>query len=343
MKHLFDNIELKNIKAKNRIVRSATWEGIANQDGSVTEKAYEIYDELAKGGVGIIVTGFTSVATSDYYFDGMMRLSDDALIPQYKKLTDLIHAQGVPVMTQLALGAYYRESGNRFAQVEPDYMTVEEIHSVRDQFIEAAVRAKKAGFDGVQIHVAHFFFLSRFVSPAINHRTDMYGGSTENRVRLVLEIIKGIQEREPSLHITAKINSNDFTHGGLDEKESLAMSKLLAEAGIDSIEVSGNGTSVAGIRPHQNEGYFAPFAAKLAEEVDTPIILVGGMRSLDIMEDVLQNTNIEMIALSRPLLREPDLPNKFKNGEASVAKCISCNACYSSTFHKCIFRERDNS
>ena len=121
----------------------------------MTEEAYEIYDELARGGVGAIITGFTSVALHDYYFGGMMRLCDDALLPQYKKLTDLIHAQGCPVITQLALGAYYREVRGRFLQVEPDYMSLEEIRLVVSQFIEAAVRAEKAGFDGVQIHAEH--------------------------------------------------------------------------------------------------------------------------------------------------------------------------------------------
>ncbi len=339
MKHLFDNITLKNLKAKNRLVRSATWEGIANRDGSVTEEAYSIYDEIAKGGVGTIITGFTSVAANDYYFGGMMRLSDDALIPQYKKLTDIIHTHEVPVITQLALGAYYRPVGNSFEQVEPDDMTTEEIHLVRDQFIDAALRAEKAGFDGVQIHVAHFFFLSRLVSPLVNHRTDEYGGNTENRTRLVTEIIKAIREKAPALHITAKINSNDFMAGGLDAAQSLDMCRHLCQAGLDSIEVSGNGTSVPGIRPHQNEAYFAPFAAKLAAETDVPVILVGGLRSLDTMEEVLNKTKIEMIALSRPLLREPDLPNKLKSGETTVSACVSCNGCYSSPSHKCIFRK----
>ena len=342
MKKIFEEIDLKSMKLKNRLVRSATWEGIANPDGSITEESYEIYDELAKGGVGTIITGFTSVALHDYYFGGMMRLSDDALIPQYKKLTDIIHAQDVPVITQLALGAYYRPvSGDRFRQVEPDDMTVDEIHLVRDQFIDAAIRAEKAGFDGVQIHVAHFFFLSRFVSPAVNHRMDEYGGSPENRVRLVAEIIKGIREKAPELHLTAKINSSDFTYGGLDGDVSLAQCRLLCEAGLDTIEVSGNGTSVSGIRPHKNEGYFVPFAAKLAEEVSIPVIVVGGMRSLDVMEEVLNKTKIELISLSRPLLRESDLPNKMKDGTCNTSKCVSCNACYSSPSHKCIFRGRD--
>lgn len=341
MKKIFESAALKNMPLKNRLIRSATWEGIANPDGSVTETAYEIYKELAKGGVGAIITGFTSVALHDYYFGGMMRLCDDSLIPQYKKLTDIIHAEGIPVITQLALGAYYREVKGRFMQVEPDDMTSDEIQYVIRQFIDAAIRAEKTGFDGVQIHAAHFFFLSRFISQAVNHRIDEYGGSTENRARILMEIMKGLRKVAPSLHVTIKINSNDFTYGGLDEKASLAICHLLDQAGIDSIEVSGNGTSVGGIKAHKNEGYFAPFAAKVAEEVSCPVIVVGGFRALDTMENVLNQTKIELISLSRPLLREPNLPDKMKADSTVISKCVSCNACYSSPSHKCIFRGRD--
>lgn len=343
MKKIFETAALRNLTARNRLVRSATWEGIANPDGSVTNEAYDIYSELAKGGVGAIITGFTSVALHDYYFDGMMRLCDDALIPQYRKLVDMIHAESCPVITQLALGAYYREAGGRFRQVEPDDMTIEEIHLVIRQFVDAGIRAKEAGFDGVQIHAAHFFFLSRFISPAVNHRTDAYGGSTENRTRILLEIMEGIRRAAPELHITIKINCNDFTFGGLEEAECLSICKLLDQAGIDSMEVSGNGTSVSGIKAHVNEGYFVSPAARIAAEVSCPVIVVGGFRSLDTMEAVLNQTKIEMISLARPLLREPDLPNKLKTDPTAVSKCISCNRCYSSPSHKCIFRGRERS
>lgn len=341
MKQVFEHVKLGGLALKNRLIRSATWEGIARPDGSVTEEAYAIYDELAAGGVGAIITGFTSVALHDYYFGGMMRLCDDALIPQYGKLTDIIHTHGTPVITQLALGAYYREMNGRYLQVEPNDMTADEIQIVIRQFTDAAVRAEKAGFDGVQIHAAHFFFLSRFISPAVNYRTDEYGGSTENRSRILIEILNGIRKAVPSLHITIKINSNDFTHGGLDETECMDICKLLDKAGIDSIEVSGNGTSVSGIRAHKNEGYFVSVAAEVAEAVTCPVIVVGGFRSLDTMEAVLNKTKIEFISLSRPLLREPDLPQKMSQDAGYVSKCVSCNACYSSPAHKCIFRGRD--
>ncbi|MBQ3479825.1 MAG: NADH:flavin oxidoreductase [Clostridia bacterium] len=339
MKKVFEPVEFKEMKLKNRLVRSATWEGLANPDGGLPEETYAIYEELAKGGVGGIITGFTSVALNDFYFGGMMRLCDDALIPQYRRLVDIIHREGCPVIAQLALGAYYRPVGNgKFMQVEPDDMTVEEIRLVESQFIDAAVRAQKAGFDGVQLHIAHFFFLSRFVSPAVNHREDEYGGSLLGRARIVLEIMAGIRAIAPGLHITAKINSSDFTYGGLDNDESLELCKLIALNGIDSIEVSGNGTSVSGIKAHVNEGYFLPFAARLAEEVDVPVMLVGGLRALDSMEAVLNQTKIELISLSRPLLCEPDLPKKMQSDPKTVSRCISCNRCYSSDAHRCVFR-----
>ena len=341
MKKIFEPVEMNNLTIRNRLIRSATWEGIAYSDGSLMEEAYEIYCELAKGGIGAIITGFTSVVQHDHNSDGTMRLCDDALIPQYHKLVDIIHAEGCPVITELALGDYYLEKNGRYIQVEPDDMHIDEIQMVISQFVDAAVRADKAGFDGIQIHAAHFFFLSRFISPVANHRTDKYGGSTENRSRILVEIINGIREAAPTLHITIKINSSDFIFGGVDENECIAIYKILDYSGIDSIEVSGNGTSVGGIKAHVNEGYFVSTAIKIADSVSCPVSVVGGLRSTDTIEYIINKTNISMISLSRPLLREPDLPNKMKKDFTVISKCISCNRCYSSHLHKCILQETD--
>ena len=157
----------------------------------------------------------------------------------------------------------------------------------------------------------------------------------------MLDILRGIKKSSPNLHVTTKINSSDFAVGGLDEAESLKICKLLVDAGIDSIEVSGNGTSVGGIRAGVNEGYFADFAATLAAEVDVPIICVGGWRSSKVMEKILRDTKIELLSLSRPLVREPDLPKKFFDGTSDVSKCVSCNACYRTPAHRCIFKLRE--
>ena len=330
---IFESAEMKNLHLKNRLIRSATWEGIANLNGGIDERTFDIYRELARGGVGAIITGFTSVATNDFYFGGMMRLSEDKLIAQYKKLVKIIHAENCPVISQLALGAFYRGT----EEIDENEMTTSEVKEVIQKFIDAAKRAEIAGFDGVQIHAAYFFFLSRFISPLVNQRSDEYGGSTENRSKILFEILRGIKNIAPKLHVTIKINCSDFTRGGLEAAESLAICKNLAAAGIDSIEVSGNGTSVAGIRAGVNEGYFSKFAARLAEEIETPVICVGGWRSKNVMEKILSDTNIKFLSLSRPLVREPDFPKKLQSGETKIAKCVSCNACYSSPSHRCIF------
>ena len=202
-------------------------------------------------GVGAVIVGFTDVSDDDHYIHGAMRLSRDELIPQYKKLTDIIHDGGCPAILQLAMGAYYRKLPNGIVQqAEPDQMTEDEIRQVIDMFIQAGIRAEKAGFDGVQIHAAHFFFLSRFISPRINHRTDIYGGDTLKRSRILTDILEGRKRNAPSLHVTVKINSSDFTYGGLEEEESLEICKILANSGIDSIEASGNGTSHILILPN---------------------------------------------------------------------------------------------
>lgn len=338
MKTIFEPFSARNLKAKNRLVRSATWENLATPAGGICANSYRLYDILAAGGVGTIITGFTSVDANDRYFGGMMRLCNDSLVPEYKKLTDIIKKHGVAAITQLALGAYYaRGRDGRYREVDIDYMTTEQIRDMIGMFVEAGRRAAQAGFDGVQIHAAHFFFLSRFISPAVNHRTDEYGGSNAGRARVLVEILNGIRGNNPQLHMTVKINSSDFLPGGLTEQDSLEICRILADNGIDSIEVSGNGTSRPGIRNADDEAYFGLFAMRLAEVVNVPVILVGGLRSRKVMELLLRNSGIELLSLSRPLIRQPDLPALFAGGKAEKADCISCNACYKTDGHTCIF------
>lgn len=333
MKKIFEPVDLGGLALKNRLIRSATWRDLAESDGHMPEKLYQIYEDLAKGGVGAIITGFTSVAEDDHYFSGMARLSRDSLIEEHQRLTAACHAENCPVIAQIALGEY---AGG----IEPDRMTGEDIRLVTGLFVNAAVRAEKAGYDGVQIHAAHGFFLSRFLSPAHNHRRDAYGGSALNRGQILTDILKGIREKSPSLHISMKINCSDFTYGGLSPADSLAICRACAEAGIDSIEVSGAGTSVSGIRAGVNEAYFKDFALVLAEETDVPVILVGGHRSPENMEKVLNEGKIECLSLSRPLVREPDLPDRWRNGDTRPAECISCNMCYRTPAHDCVFSLR---
>ena len=259
-------------------------------------------------------------------------------MPEYTRLADIVKNHGVRVLTQLALGAYYvKGADGRYREVDIDAMSEADIARMIGMFVAAGARAARAGFDGVQIHAAHFFFLSRFISPAVNHRKDRYGGSSAARASVLLEILKGIRREAPGLHISIKLNSSDFLPGGLTEADALETGRLLAENGIDSIEVSGNGTSRQGIRTPDDEAYFGLFAMRLAEVVEVPVILVGGLRSRKVMELLLRNSRIALLSLSRPLIRQPDLPRLFAAGRAEKADCISCNACYRTDGPTCVF------
>lgn len=334
MKTIFDEADLGNLHLKNRVIRSATWEALAHEDGSPSDEQLRIYDELAKGGVGGIITGFTSVDRNDCYFGGMARLSDDSLISGWAKLAEISHAQKVPVIVQLAMGEFVR-NGN---VLEPNDLSSAQVAEVINLFGDAARRAKSAGFDGVQIHAAHNFYLSRFISPAYNHRTDSYGGDVKGRAKILLDILADMKRKAPDFHITLKINCSDFMFGGLTSNEALETILLMEKAGLDSVEISGNGTSVAGIKAGRNEAYFLPFAKELKKVTHLPIILVGGHRSIENMNKIVYEDGIEFLSVSRPLIREPDLIKRWKSGNITPSKCVSCNACYRTPGHRCKFR-----
>ena len=156
----------------------------------------------------------------------------------------------------------------------------------------------------------------------VNQRNDEYGGSVENRAKILVEILKGIKEKNFGLHISLKINSNDFQIGGIDEDECLQICKIMEKEGIDSIEISGNGTSRSRIRPHKNEAYFLKCAEKVAENVKIPIALVGGLRSRKTMQNILDNTKIEILSLARPLICDPNFPKNMESGDIEDSKCV---------------------
>ena len=326
MKKIFDEVDLNGLKLKNRLVRSATWEGMADHAGHIPKELYNVYESLAIGGVGMIITGFTSVYDDDHLFYGIVRLSDNNLIEEHRKLVDLVHKENCKIVVQLALGEY--------KMLSPDDLTKGDIDDIIKLFVNAAKRAKIAGYDGVQIHAAHSFYLSKFISPAYNHKTDEYKGGNS---KILIDILKKIRNEVSNIHISIKINCDDFIPRGLTSDLSMAICKDLIDEEIDSIEVSGNGTSVGGIRAGVNEAYFKDFAIELANYKKANVILVGGHRSIENMEKVLNESNIKCLSLSRPLIREPNLLKRWQSGDLKPAKCISCNKCYYTNNHKCVF------
>jgi len=223
-------------------------------------------------------------------------------------------------------------------------MTKKEIRFLQNAFADAALRAKKAGFDGVQLHVAHGYVLTKFLTPYYNRRTDEYGGGIEKRAAIVFETYEAIRGKVGREYpVIVKINSEDYMDQGMTFDECKYVCRKLAQLGINAIEVSGGSFSS---RP--NEGavrkittdqgpYFKSHAMELADEVDVPILLVGGNRDYDAINAILNSTNIEYFSLCRPLLCESDLINRWKSGDTKRAKCVSCNKCLGLESSTCIF------
>lgn len=329
---IFDEVNLGHLHLKNRLVRSATWEALAARDGSPSQEQTAVYEDLAAGGAGCIITGFTSIDDQDGAFGGMARISRSELIHGWAQIAKKAHAGNVPIIMQLAMGEFVRDG----RCLEPDDLSRMQIAEVARLFGDAAGRAKEAGYDGVQIHAAHGFYLSRFISPAYNHRRDEYGGAA-GRTKLLLDVLKEVRDKARGLHVTMKINCSDFLPGGLTPDEALSICLKMEHEGLDSVEVSGNGTSVSGVRAGINEGYFLPFARKLKQICSLPVILVGGHRSVENMNKIVNDDGIDLLSLSRPFIREPALINRWQSGDTSPSKCISCNMCYNTPGHKCIF------
>lgn len=321
MKSLFDTTTLRNTTLTNRAWRSATWLGLADEEGFVTDAIIDTYEKLAEGGAAMIVTGLTSISATDARIGGECKFYDDRFIEGHSSLTEAVHRHGVPILLQAAM-----------VDGPVDEPTTAQVDSVVSAFGDAAHRAELAGYDGVQIHAAHFFYLSRFISPIFNHRTDRYSGA--NILPAILDDMRN--KTSTNFLITIKINSSDGYPGGMDKERMIASCKLLPD--LDAIEVSANGTSRQGICAGVNEGPFLEAATRLAETVSVPIVLVGGLRSMEFIHHVLNSTKIEYVSLSRPLIREPNLIHRWQSGDTAPSLCVSCNACYNTSGHQCVFQ-----
>lgn len=362
MRRLFDKTKIKNKEIKNRFVKAAVWEGLATADGHMTEDLYAIYDQLARGGIGTIITGYACVNENEQPNPNMMGIYNDSFIDEYKILTEMVHKTNTRLILQLVYGGslthlkppsqdIWSPSGHLddMSGVKTKAMSLEDIELLKDQFVKAAIRADKAGFDGVEIHAAHGYLLSQFFSPKFNKRQDQYGGSIKNRARLVGEIIEKIKlEVKEDFLVLVKVNSEDFIEDGLTSSDSIEISKLLEASGLDAIEVSGGNESSLSVLENNlgpartnikgsNESYFKDHASRLAEVLSIPVILTGGNRHFEVMQDLLRQSSILYFGLARPMISQPDLVNQWQDNESTSPRCISCNKCYHTHGKRCIF------
>jgi len=362
MSGLFDSTTIASMTLPNRSMRSATWEGMAGDDGSVTPQLTQAYVDLAKGRVGLIITGHASVSPEGQAGQKQLSVCRDALSPGLAALAKAVHAAGGRIALQLAhAGDQANTKLSGLSSVGPTARAVGTaatgagtlsskghlpchaldqagIDALVQAFARAGARAKAAGFDAVQVHAAHGYLMHQFLSPVWNTRTDQYGGSVENRARFLLQVVRAVREAVgPQYPVLAKMDSEDFIPGGFSLADSEVVAVWLEEAGVDALELSG-GCRQAGdarmsarkgaIRIPDGEVYYREAAKLIKSLLKIPLILVGGIRSFEVAGELITSGTADYISFARPFICEPDLIKRWQEGDTRPALCVSDNLCY---------------
>lgn len=342
---------------RNRFVRSATYDGMSDITGRVTDSQLKLISDLAAGGVGMIVSSIMYVHPSGQVSSFMNSIAEDKFIAGLRSLTRAAHEQGAKIAVQLYHGgreARFVKTRNRLPiapsviAADPYYwgnyreIMEKEIEEVIEAFGQSARRAREAEFDAVQIHGAHGYLFSQFLSPFTNRRRDQWGGSLENRLRLHCDVYRKIRSNVGEDYpVFIKLGVEDGFTGGLTFAEGIQAAQILAETGYDCMEISSGvrGKKYEGmeyktkINKAAREGYFRSWSGKTKELVNVPIIAVGGFRSLDMMEKIIQNKEADFVALCRPLIAEPDLIVQWQKDPQKKPNCLSCNKCLEALHH----------
>ncbi len=380
MNSLFDTTHIKGLELKNRLIRSATHEGMSDRDGFPEKALFKLYERLASGGVGLIVTGLAFVARDgNSFFKGMQGIDRDEHIPAYKKLVEHVHGHGSKIAMQIAhcgRQTTWVAAGrqpiapsavkDKSVLVTPREMTEDDIERIIAAFAMASKRVRESGFDAVQIHAAHGYLLNQFLCPHTNRRKDQWGGSIENRVRILLEIYTRCRRQVgESFPILIKINGYDTMKGGLRLEESVEMARMISDMGFDGIEVScgiseDNFSMLRGDFPIEAilddwdiykkknpiyrsflrffgrkivnplpfvEAYNLESAKAIKNKVDVPVFLVGGLIRPALMEKIIEQEQADYISLSRALIADPKFPEKIRKGSREPSRCLHCNLC----------------
>jgi len=378
---LFDSCSLGGIAMRNRIFRAATHESMADPAGAPGTAHEQLYSALARGGAGAIITGYAGVRQDGRSsLPGMLMMDDDKLVPAYRKLTGSVHRHGAPLILQLAhCGRQTRSKVTGMPTVAPSRLrdgvfnedlpvelTESRILDIAHSFSEATVRARSSGFDGVQLHMAHGYLLSQFLSGYSNRRTDRWGGSTENRFRIIREIMRRIRHLLPDYPVLAKINGFDRQPGGMRIEEAVRIAQMLEACGCTAIEVS-SGTVEEGLtimrgprmpaeallasnfrfesvpailkpliapairialpKPKLLNGYNVEAAAAIRKAVSIPVIVVGGLHTLNDLVAPLTAGFADFVSMSRPFIIEPDIVRTLQDGRRTASRCTMCNHC----------------
>jgi 2,4-dienoyl-CoA reductase-like NADH-dependent reductase (Old Yellow Enzyme family)/thioredoxin reductase len=339
---LFSPIAIHTMTLKNRVVMPPMCTAYATIAGAVTDRLISYYAARARGGVGLINVEFTYIHPPGKIFDHMLGIYDDKLIPGLRRLTEAVHREGAKIIIQISHGGRRVHSDitgsvpvapsaiPRLNGETPKELSSTEIEELIQAYITAARRAKKAGFDGVMIHMAHGYLIQQFLSPLSNLRNDRYGGDLEGRSRFALEILKGIRkELGDDYPITCRLCGDEYVKGGFDLNQSIRLSKMLEANGMNAIEVSA-GThetpQVMSAPPYYPMGFLSHLSEGIKKEVKIPVGIVGRIHTPELAEQLLEQGKADLIAIGRALIADPGWSKKAQEGKPlTICPCISCN------------------
>ena len=324
MADLLTPLSFSALTLRNRIVMPPMWSGQATPEGGVTDAIIEYHRRRAAAGCGLVIVEHTFVHLRGRHTPTQMGVYSDSLTDGLSRLAAAVRAEGAAVVLQLAhagsrgSSAIIGQKPVAPSQVRhpyepdgeiPDALTVEQIREVAAAFGDAAARAFQAGFDAVEVHAAHGFLLSQFLSPLTNHRVDAYGGSLENRARIHTEVLAEIRNRiGPRRPIFIRLGAHDETPGGLELDESCAVAERLAQLGVDLIDVSGGlqGSRGSGKVP----GYFVPYAAAIKTRLQIPVLVTGGIREPVVADRIVREGQADLVGIGRAMLEDPEWARK---------------------------------
>jgi 2,4-dienoyl-CoA reductase-like NADH-dependent reductase (Old Yellow Enzyme family) len=362
MSSLFTPFTIGSMELKNRIVRSATTSYWSDDHGMIRPEIIDLYRKLAAGDIGLIIKGHLYVQDAGKAHTGMAGISHDFHIPRLKALTEEVHKYDAKIVAQLNYGGMYsvvdRAGPSPYVgdAWKARRLSSAEIHDIIEAFGTAAERAIAAGFDGVQIHGAHGYLISQFLSRRVNRRTDEWGGTLEKRMRLLRDVYGAIRAKVGGdVPVLLKLNCDDFSPRGFTIADSVTVAEGLCDMGVNAIEVSGGGVGrqpdlrgrAQSLDPAFREASFAGYATKIREATrPTPLALVHGIRTLRCMQAIVDTGMADLVSMSRPFIREPDLVTRLQSGQGTAA-CTSCGICSSpGVFGKMMLRchldEADN-
>lgn len=346
---LFMPFENSVFPVRNRFVRAATWLAACSTEGRATPLSLSRQVEAAAGGAAVVITEAAYISQEGRASDRQWGFDTDAAVPEVRRLSDAVHATGSKLIVQLChAGAAAREGAPAFSPSGVAFpgcgtnsaaMTHEDIKKVCRDFAAAAERAKAGGADGVEIHAAHGYLLTQFMSPLFNKRSDEYGGSLENRLRAAREVYAAVRQAAgESFSVWLKLSMTEGAPGGYGPDEGIDAALALLSDGVDVLEVSSGAAysapqhvpSVVGVSAGDSEAPFAVYAAAVRSKApkSSLILLTGGLRSLPVIAALLEDGVADLFGISRPFIAEPDLINRWAEDDARPSACISCNACF---------------